>query len=151
MSNPDSLSPNRLNQALISETLSEFPHFEFVSTNTPDEAASSHPEVNGQAQQDPVVYGIEMDQGKFKTQNSNIYSKLFLDRKMVFLLQVWAEEITTTLFRPRLKTRHQPAALSKAHLQSCGEEIAGDGPTSRVATTCRGKFNYSYHKTFLRC
>ena len=74
MSNPDSLSPNRLNQALISETLSEFPHFEFVSTNTPDEAASSHPEVNGQAQQDPVVYGIEMDQGKFKTQNSNIYS-----------------------------------------------------------------------------
>lgn len=36
MSNPDSLSPNRLNQALISETLNEFPHFEFVSTNGPE-------------------------------------------------------------------------------------------------------------------
>lgn len=35
MSSPESLSPNRLNQALISETLSEFPHFEFVSVNTP--------------------------------------------------------------------------------------------------------------------
>lgn len=40
MSSPESLSPNRLNQALISETLSEFPHFEFVSTNTPEQAAS---------------------------------------------------------------------------------------------------------------
>ena len=40
MSSPESLSPNRLNQALISETLSEFPHFEFVSTNTADQAAS---------------------------------------------------------------------------------------------------------------
>lgn len=68
ISNPDSLSPNRLNQALISETLNElneYPHFEFVSSNTPEEAASTHPEVNSQAQQDPVVYGIEMDQGKF--------------------------------------------------------------------------------------
>lgn len=40
MSSPESLSPNRLNQALISETLSEFPHFEFVSTNTPEEASA---------------------------------------------------------------------------------------------------------------
>ena len=34
MSSPgESLSPNRLNQALISETLSEFSQFEFVSAN----------------------------------------------------------------------------------------------------------------------
>lgn len=39
MSSPESLSPNRLNQALISETLSEFPHFEFVSTNTSEQPA----------------------------------------------------------------------------------------------------------------
>lgn len=39
MSSPDSLSPNRLNQALISETLSEFPQFEFVSSNTPEQPA----------------------------------------------------------------------------------------------------------------
>ena len=39
MSSPDSLSPNRLNQALISETLSEFPQFEFVSSNTPVQPA----------------------------------------------------------------------------------------------------------------
>ncbi len=37
LSSPESLSPNRLNQALISETLSEFPHFEFVSTNTSEQ------------------------------------------------------------------------------------------------------------------
>ncbi|XP_059353193.1 myb-related protein A-like [Daphnia carinata] len=42
MSNPESLSPNRLNQALISETLSEFPHFEFGSTNMPDQPAVGH-------------------------------------------------------------------------------------------------------------
>ena len=36
MSSPESLSPNRLNQALISETLSEFPHFEFTAVNAPE-------------------------------------------------------------------------------------------------------------------
>ena len=34
LSSPESLSPNRLNQALISETLSEFSEFEFVSNRT---------------------------------------------------------------------------------------------------------------------
>lgn len=38
MSSPgESLSPNRLNQALISETLSEFSQFEFVSANNPQQ------------------------------------------------------------------------------------------------------------------
>ena len=34
LSSPESLSPNRLNQALISETLSEFTEFEFVPEAT---------------------------------------------------------------------------------------------------------------------
>lgn len=42
MSNPESLSPNRLNQALISETLSEFSHFEFGSASMPAQPAVSH-------------------------------------------------------------------------------------------------------------
>lgn len=37
LNSPESLSPNRLNQALISETLSEFNEFEFV----PDAATTS--------------------------------------------------------------------------------------------------------------
>lgn len=40
MSSPDSLSPNRLNQALISETLSEFPHFDLVAADTSEQTVN---------------------------------------------------------------------------------------------------------------
>ena len=50
LNSPESLSPNRLNQALISETLSEFSEFEFVP-----EAASASSMPTPILVQDPLL------------------------------------------------------------------------------------------------
>lgn len=82
MSSPETLSPNKLNQALISETLSDFPHFEFVSTNTPAEReaqagtgsvtaavdALAVPPNRREQQQEQYLaaYNVDMEAGKLK-------------------------------------------------------------------------------------
>lgn len=60
MSNPDSLSPNQLNQALISETFSEFPHFVFVSSSLPEEpVVGSTTDTNGPSDMGAIYEAIK--------------------------------------------------------------------------------------------
>ena len=80
MSNPDSLSPNRLNQALISETLNEFPHFEFVSANGPEvdeqNTAQAIASAAKNAEQDQLmIYPVTIKRGGFLFYSIIVYMK----------------------------------------------------------------------------